>query len=112
MGLQNGSGISIFSGGNWKRLSVIVYLSVHSDWLVFDGSLSWWTSVKPRISRALLISRSGSALVNAYIPYLGLELQVQQNCNSSFKAVFLGFPALSSDVEFQETLLSIRSALD
>ncbi len=42
--------------------------------------------------------------VNAYIPYLGLELQANPNCNSSFKAAFLGFPALPGDVEFQETL--------
>ncbi len=42
--------------------------------------------------------------LNAYIPYLGLELQAQPNCNSSFKAAFLGFPALPSDAEFQETL--------
>ncbi len=42
--------------------------------------------------------------VNAYIPYLGLELQANPDCNSSFKATFLGFPALPSDVEFQETL--------
>ncbi|MGO9567334.1 MAG: hypothetical protein ACLP5H_07330 [Desulfomonilaceae bacterium] len=41
--------------------------------------------------------------VNAYIPYLGLELQADPNCNSSFKAAFLGFPALPSDAEFQET---------
>lgn len=42
--------------------------------------------------------------VNAYIPFLGLALQADPNCNSSFKAAFLGFPALPSDVEFQETL--------
>src|SRR5208283_5665958 len=42
--------------------------------------------------------------VNAYIPFLGLALQCEPNCNSSFKAAFLGFPALPSDVEFQETL--------
>jgi hypothetical protein len=42
--------------------------------------------------------------LNAYIPYLGLELQAQPNCNSSFKAAFLGFPALPSNVEFQESL--------
>ena len=42
--------------------------------------------------------------VNAYIPFLGLALQCEPNCGSSFKAAFLGFPALPSDVEFQETL--------
>jgi hypothetical protein len=41
---------------------------------------------------------------NAYIPFLGLALQCDPNCNSSFKAAFLGFPVLPSDVEFQETL--------
>jgi len=42
--------------------------------------------------------------VNAYIPFLGLALQCDPNCNNSFKAAFIGFPVLPSDVEFQETL--------
>ncbi len=42
--------------------------------------------------------------VNAYIPFLGLALEHHPDCNSSFKAAFLGFPVLPSDVEFQETL--------
>jgi len=42
--------------------------------------------------------------VNAYIPFLGLMVQSDPSCNSSLRAAFLGFPALPSDVEFQETL--------
>ena len=41
---------------------------------------------------------------NAYIPYLGLALRCDPTCNSSFKAAFLGFPALPGDLDFQETL--------
>jgi hypothetical protein len=41
---------------------------------------------------------------NAYIPFFGLLLSCEPNCNSSFRAGVLGFPALPSDVEFQETL--------
>jgi hypothetical protein len=41
---------------------------------------------------------------NAYIPLLGLALQCEPTCNSSFKAAFLGFPALPGDIDFQETL--------
>lgn len=42
--------------------------------------------------------------VNAYIPFFGLEVSCQPNCNSILKAAVIGFPALPSDVEFQETL--------
>ncbi len=42
--------------------------------------------------------------VNAYIPLLGLALKCDPTCNSSFKAAFLGFPALPGDLDFQETL--------
>jgi hypothetical protein len=42
--------------------------------------------------------------VNAYIPFFGLEMNCEPNCNTSLKAAVIGFPALPSDVEFQETL--------
>lgn len=42
--------------------------------------------------------------VNAYIPFFGLEVNGEPSCNSSIRAAVLGFPALPSDVEFQETV--------
>ncbi len=42
--------------------------------------------------------------VNAYIPFFGLLAEGQPTCNSNFKAAVLGFPALPSDVEWQESL--------
>jgi hypothetical protein len=41
---------------------------------------------------------------NAYIPFLGLAAGGEPSCNSSFNIAVLGFPAVPSDVEFQETL--------
>jgi len=41
---------------------------------------------------------------NAYIPFFGLLVSGDPNCNSSVKAAVIGFPALPSDLEFQEVL--------
>ena len=41
---------------------------------------------------------------NAYIPFLGLAASADPSCNSKVMAAILGFPALPSDIEWQETL--------
>jgi len=42
--------------------------------------------------------------VNAYIPFFGLVVNAEPTCNSTLRGALLGFPALPSNVEFQETL--------
>ena len=42
--------------------------------------------------------------VNAYIPFFGLAASADPSCNSNVRAAVLGFPALPSDIEWQETL--------
>jgi hypothetical protein len=41
---------------------------------------------------------------NAYIPFFGLEMNYEPDCNSSIKGAVIGFPALPSDVEYRENL--------
>jgi hypothetical protein len=41
---------------------------------------------------------------NFYIPFFGLAAGGEPSCNTSFNIAVLGFPAVPSDVDFQETL--------
>jgi len=45
---------------------------------------------------------------NAYIPFFGGEINCEPSCNTSLKAALIGFPALPSDVKFEETLTSVE----
>jgi hypothetical protein len=41
---------------------------------------------------------------NAYIPFFGLEMNYEPDCNSSIKGAIIGFPALPGAVEYRENL--------
>jgi hypothetical protein len=59
----------------------------------------------PRDQTGFTVTNDAAQLTaNAYLPFLGVQLNTEPSCNSNISFAFLGFPAAPSDVDYQETL--------